>query len=132
MLFLYTVDHGACHIGREEVRSKLYTAVFCIDDLCEGLDGKSFGKTGHTLKKYMSVGQEGDEQGVYEMFLTYDSLVHSLCDQTDKVALACNEVVELSYINRFAHNTRCNSYGVFELYIIFICNTKLYIITNKV
>ena len=79
LLFLDAIDHCTCNIGREQVGCKLDAAVFSINYLSKGLDGKGLGKTRHALEKHVAIGKEGDQQGVDEMFLSDNSLVHPLC-----------------------------------------------------
>lgn len=39
-----------CHVSREKVRSKLNSVIFCVNNLCESFNCKSFCKTWDTLK----------------------------------------------------------------------------------
>ena len=56
-LGLYRIYHCADKVGRKQVGRELYSAVFGVDELREGLDRQCLCQTGHTLKEHMSVAQ---------------------------------------------------------------------------
>ncbi len=103
LLVLYRVDHCAEHVGREQVGSELYAAVFGIDQLSQSFDGKGFGQARHAFEKNVAVGEHGCEKRFHQMFLAHDGLVHASGDHCDEVAFGGHQFVELPDVDAVAH-----------------------------
>ena len=104
-LVFHRIYHCTDYVGRQKVGGKLYTAVFCIYQLCKSLDRKGFGKTGHAFEKHVAIGKHRNKQALYKVFLTNDSPVHATGYKIDKIALARDQFIEFSDIYAFAHNS---------------------------
>ncbi len=111
---LHTIYHSAYHVGRKNIRGELYTAVLSVDQLGQSLYGQCLGKTGHTFEQHVAVGKKSHKKAFYQVFLSYDGLVHSSCDEGCKIAFARYQLVEFANVDAFAHS---DVYIISNLYL---------------
>ena len=104
LFVLLAINHGTDYVGRKQVRSKLDTAIFCIDERCKRLDGKCLSQTRHTFEEDMSVGQQTNQQRFNQMFLTHDGLVHTGHQVSYESTLSFYFFVQSTNINSFCHS----------------------------
>ncbi len=104
LFVLLAINHGTDYVGREQVWSKLDTAIFRIDERCKCLDGKCLGQSRHPFQQDVSVGQQANQQRFNQMFLTHDGLVHTGHQVSYESALSFNLFVQSTNINSFCHS----------------------------
>ena len=114
LFVLLAINHGTDHVGRQQVRSKLDTAILCIDKLCESLDSKCLCQSRYTFEEDVSVGQQTNQQRFHQMFLSHDSLVHASHQVCYERALSFNLFIQSTNINCFCHSFLLFSYSYFS------------------
>ena len=87
-LVLLTVNHRTNHVCRQQVGCKLNAAELGVNQLSQCLDGHRLGQTRHTFQEDMPVAEQADKQGLYQVLLSYDDLIHACHEIGDEATLS--------------------------------------------
>jgi hypothetical protein len=63
-------DHGADHVGGEQIGRELDAAAFDAEGLAHRADQKGLGQSGHAFNEHVAIREQGDQQLFNDLFLT--------------------------------------------------------------
>ena len=71
--------------------------------MCQCVDGQGLGEAGDALEQYVAVAEQGYQQGVDEVLLADDALLHALADESEHTALCRYLVIDLADVEIGVH-----------------------------
>ncbi len=77
-LALLVEDHGADHVGRQQIRGELDAGERRVDDFGQGAHRQSLGQPGHSLQQNVPAGEQPDQQPLHHRVLSHDAAGHFL------------------------------------------------------
>ena len=100
LLFLLGVNHRTHHVGRQQVRGKLDSTEFSVNNIGKGINRQGFRQPRNTFQQNMPVRKHTDHKSLHKMFLSYNHLVHLHRNHIDKRTLLLYALVQCFDINR--------------------------------
>ena len=87
------VNHGTDDIGRQQVGCELDARELRINQRCQGFDGFCLCQTWHTFEQHVPIRKKSQKEGLHQMFLTDDGLIHACHQVCHKRRVALNFLV---------------------------------------
>ena len=78
--FLLVVNHGAYHVGGQQVGGKLYAAESHVQRFGQAFNGECFGQAGHTFQQHVAIAIQTNQQTVYHGGLAHNDAVQLLAN----------------------------------------------------